>query len=831
MRHGARHGGVLRESMAVLLAIIATGWADVQIITDGQTVEYEQRWLEKGGWRWFLFATNNTGGVSCGLVTQRGENDNFPRHGFVVLASPGVMPPGSISDAEYNPTEYEEHADLVGPRFQYNWIAQGQTRPTTDWSVLTLGYDTNASATQPAATQIPLENVLIGIKCNEVNWQGLIPGCRYSLTVHLVPFELKHGLSIQAPMSPLAKTQANKGARIVNAPSVHIFRITLGTFDSLRLDIKRDGVNSSLASAAGLNGAALIHRARWSPPRYLDFPYNLSGACTSKSFQEGGEGCILPVETRAMARFQRRSLWNDKGLVYLGGCAEGDAGCRTKPVAEATVNVETSTPDQVEDSKQGSLRDKLWANVQPNQRAYAALHSNAPSSVLQRLCVGEGAGGDYYVTVWAADNSGDGRLHLGDGYLAAKGKGAPIDGVDSTGWRNDFAGALTPKGCWCCADGHCDSVCGPTYDGVTTGACHLKVMPNATARMVRGYVIDVTALHFTGGAVAHGEVRPGCVSYGQWRRYTVSTDDPAAALLELTIDADAYGVYAALGRPPTATDYDAVARTPNRQLSVSACDVTANNSWHVAVHLGEEDAMTADDLFETRYTLDVQARSAQAHLGQTITASSCCDATVNWRVPDVPSSHALRANVTLLHGSLHGIFVSYDSCPLYSHGDPTRQCDGLCEVEWLTSWDTVTSKRLSLPGGTVTVPMGETVGRNDERRAGAWYVGVKALPGETAEYALSFDLAAPPALYVAPYCSHLSRFCASETKHRMPESDPITTAADPRDSPLGATSAAPPRRSSRLGVSLAALAGVVHGALLRRTEWRRGTAYLERAYH
>ena len=148
----------------------------------------------------------------------------------------------------------------------------------------------------------------------------------------------------------------------------------------------------------------------------------------------------------------------------------------------------------------------------------------------------------------------------------------------------------------------------------------------------------------------------------------------------------------------------------------------------------------------------------------------------------------------------------------HHHGDPARQCDGLCEVEWLTSWDTITSQRLSLPGGSVTVPMGESVGRNDERRAGAWYVGVKALPGETAEYALSFDLAAPPALYVRPYCSHLSRFCASETKHHMPQSDPITTAADPRGSLLGATSAAPPRRSSRrgghLGAALAALAAL-----------------------
>ena len=197
---------------AVLLAILATGWADVRTVTDGQTVEYEQR--EQEGWRWFLFPTNDTGGVSCGLVLQRGENDNFPRHGFVVLASTGVVPPGSVSAAEYNPKEYDQHEHLVGPRFQYNWIDKDTSRPNTDWSVLTLGYDTNASAAQPAATQVPLANVLIGFKCNEANWQGETPGCRYSITVRLVPFVLKHGLSIQAPMSPRAKAQASAGARI-----------------------------------------------------------------------------------------------------------------------------------------------------------------------------------------------------------------------------------------------------------------------------------------------------------------------------------------------------------------------------------------------------------------------------------------------------------------------------------------------------------------------------------------------------------------------------------------------------------------------------------------
>ena len=429
------------------------------------------------------------------------------------------------------------------------------------------------------------------------------------------------------------------------------------------------------------------------------------------------------------------------------------------------------------------------------------------------MCVGDGEEGVYYVTLWAAPDSGDGRLHVYDGTMATfTFKGDAIPGVDTTGWRD--MGSATPAGCWCCANGACDQVC--------YGLCFGREMPPASTRTVRGYAMQVTALQFTGGEVTHGEARPGCVSYGQWRRYTIQTSTPLAALLALTIDADVEGVYVAEGRPPTATDYDGVARPPNRNLTISACDVTANNTWHVAVHLDSDAARSeADGLYETLYTLGVRADPAQAELGATIHAASCCDVTANWRVPMVPSTHGLRANVTLLRGAVHGVFVQYDSCPLYQHGDPTRQCEGLCEVAWATEWDTITSQRISHVSTAVTVPMGETVGRNDERRAGVWYVGVKALPGEAAEYMLHVDLAAPPARYVPPYCSHLSRFCASETQHHTPEKV-ITTAADAREPPLNVESAAPPPPPHALALPFAAMCAVsLHGGIGLRFGFRQ----------
>ena len=74
------------------------------------------------------------------------------------------------------------------------------------------------------------------------------------------------------------------------------------------------------------------------------------------------------------------------------------------------------TDAAAEAAAQADLRDNLWARVLPDGRGYAALHGGAPSALLQRLCVGEGEGGVYYVTLYADATSGDGRLWAGDGH-------------------------------------------------------------------------------------------------------------------------------------------------------------------------------------------------------------------------------------------------------------------------------------------------------------------------------------------------------------------------------------------------------------------------------
>ena len=114
----------------------------------------------------------------AGLVVQRGENNNFPRMALVAMASTSSVPPGSLSLVEYDPTTYAGHDDPVGPRRQFFWDDPTQPRPDTDWRVLTVGFNSNSSAGQPGTVQVAVDNVLIGVRCNEQDWQApSIAGC------------------------------------------------------------------------------------------------------------------------------------------------------------------------------------------------------------------------------------------------------------------------------------------------------------------------------------------------------------------------------------------------------------------------------------------------------------------------------------------------------------------------------------------------------------------------------------------------------------------------------------------------------------------------------
>ena len=177
--------------------------------------------------------------------------------------------------------------------------------------------------------------------------------------------------------------------------------------------------------------------------------------------------------------------------------------------------------------------------------------------------------------------------------------GTPTKGVDTTGWFDSGSAIAGGKGCWCCADGECDAVCRKCesstspYPLCSDDCVGVEMPPAEEYRRARGYVMTVTLDKYNADPIddappGDGLTRSGCVSYNQWRHYEIQTHGAADAGLVVAVDAPVGGIYAARGRPPTATDHDVVARPPNRFLPLTACDVGAPTTWHVAVQLGIE---------------------------------------------------------------------------------------------------------------------------------------------------------------------------------------------------------------------------------------------------
>ena len=393
------------------------------------TVEYAQYFDD--GWRWFYIPTNNSNAVTASLVTQRGEQNNFPKMGFVLLSSQSSETVPSFSNPDnYDPDGYE-HDFPIGPRLQYN---RDTTFPSTDWRALTVGYDTSASASDPESTQVPLENVLIGIRCYETDWTAPLAGCRYSLTAQLLPFTLQPGDRIVSPMGRIYRAENANGGTVAS-PATHIYRVEVGGYDTLGFDIERDGSNHSAETNAGLVGVALLQRNGWSKPAPLyDGLTNLSGSCSLTGTACGANLGELQDETAAMLDYEGRilrkgwlppvgSAWEARSVAGKGAlrpslCKTGDAGCRAR-VDPSTLS-DAKDAGNREAAIQDELRSFMWAETISPGQGFAAIHTGAPSALLQRLCVSAEEAGNYYLALTAdMDESGDGRLSAGDGWLAA----------------------------------------------------------------------------------------------------------------------------------------------------------------------------------------------------------------------------------------------------------------------------------------------------------------------------------------------------------------------------------------------------------------------------
>ena len=228
----------------------------------------------------------------------------------------------------------------IGPRLQYN---RDTTFPSTDWRALTVGYDTSASASDPESTQVPLENVLIGIRCYETDWTAPLAGCRYSLTAQLLPFTLQPGDRIVSPMGRIYRAENANGGTVAS-PATHIYRVASATTPSAstssataRTTRPRPTPASSASrcsNATGGQARAAVRRAH--QPVGVVLAHG-DGVRRQPGRLQDETAAMLDYEGRILRKggCRRWAAWEARSVAGKGAlrpslCKTGDAGCRAR---------------------------------------------------------------------------------------------------------------------------------------------------------------------------------------------------------------------------------------------------------------------------------------------------------------------------------------------------------------------------------------------------------------------------------------------------------------------------------------------------------------------
>jgi len=124
------------------------------------------------------------------------------------------------------------------------------------------------------------------------------------------------------------------------------------------------------------------------------------------------------------------------------------------------------------------------------------------------------------------------------------------------------------------------------------------------------YRLRLTQLPFKEGALIPDEGRPGCVSFGQMRRYTIVTSSAQDAMLSVHAAAErASGlgaVYVGENFAPTESSYTAMVERADPsslplRLSLSPCAIRLPTTWHIAVMLEPRAVAISRGLVPTRF--------------------------------------------------------------------------------------------------------------------------------------------------------------------------------------------------------------------------------------
>ena len=257
-------------------------------------------------------------------------------------------------------------------------------------------------------------------------------------------------------------------------------------------------------------------------------------------------------------------------------------------------------------------------------------------------------------------------------------------------------------------------------------------MNNVTLPPRHWYTFRLDHTVFDTSDLSSGEMRTGCLAYGQWRHYRISTAGINDARLDLAVNLGVTALYARRGAMPTATEHDAHAAWPLRRLSLTHCDVAAETDWYVAVYLGPKAAALENEpalrqLGGSDFKLNATLRTSNMSLTpfprgtqrQVPPAYVCCGSYHDYIVPRVTRTLALKVEVTVHSGHLSAIYLKHAACARYpADVGPDEQCVGNCEMGWLTTFNQFTLEPSYAGGVVLTVPMGTF--SPDIRAAGDW---------------------------------------------------------------------------------------------------------------
>lgn len=284
------------------------------------------------------------------------------------------------------------------------------------------------------------------------------------------------------------------------------------------------------------------------------------------------------------------------------------------------------------------------------------------------------------------------------------------------------------------------------------------------------YRLVVAQLRYAEGEMVPDEVRPGCITYGQWRHFRITTTSARDASITVVVNAASgrglAGLYVRQYARPSEKLFTAMAErgapasTPQR-VTVSPCNVNVSTTWHIAVMLEEQAIAISRGVTPTAFSLSVHLESAILDQSAGVVVPrggdsasmpakglagdgfACCGAFKYFLVPRLPAHLSLMAELVTTAGEVRAIFLKAKTCPEFPADVRGERCTGKCKVAWLTTYDRFDGTPQSVAAATPMVPNGLD-GLGDLRAAGDWYIGVQALPGTDAEFSLRVSAVEPP---------------------------------------------------------------------------------------